>query len=315
MREQFRPNRRVPGTVVGTAWALWRELDVASSRWSPHPGRSPDWIFRGQADATWPLLPSAWRAKGEQAEVIGRVRSRLELERPHLISDPVKLQLRAEMELVKEFVEVAERDGYPLPPDRPEPGGLPRRTDEVVTLAQHFGVPTCQLDFSRDPRVAMFWALHGNADAPNASLAVWALRVEDCRLVSFLNHARSRNPHLLAQDGVAIVIPMEDHFLRSEGRLPSLEEFGGIPDGALVKFELPCAERDELRRLLEVSGVAWSRMTPGYAGAARTVIARYERGWSASIRAPADSRRRSRPTRSGPCRPGPSVPPPSPPPP
>lgn len=177
--------------------------------------------------------------------------------------------------ILHDFVRVAERDGYRLPPDTPRAGRRLPADHEVVTLAQHYGLPTALLDFTRDPFVALFWATEAAFGLEAADLAVWALRLHGLSHVRVHSHARDRNQNLLAQDGVTVEIGMADHFMRATGRLPGLEECVGVPEDALRKLVIPRSQVPELRRMLEVSGVTRSRLTPGYYGVVQTVLSHY----------------------------------------
>lgn len=132
----------------------------------------------------------------------------------------------------------------------------PRPEAEVTSLAQHFGVPTALLDFTENPRIAMFWA---TVDVPEDAYAVsvWALDSRPPRIqgVELPQHPRSRNPHLLAQEGVLVYMTMWDDYYEARGMLPSLETYGHVPDTRLRRFDLPVTEVGALRRLLDAEGL------------------------------------------------------------
>lgn len=269
----FRVGHVVEPEPYDTARDIWRALDPVDERWTRRPARQCEWIFRGQSDAEWGLAPSAWRSNGEAAELVDRARKRC-VRRRGDVPRPWKLQTLAEQQLMQDFIAVAEREGIELPPDTPRSDGRSQRHLEVVTLAQHYGVPTGLLDFTRDPTVALFWAIHCDELSDEGDLAVWALFGKGWEVgLSLHQHAKARNRHLLAQDGVTVEMTMADHFLNVEGRLPGLEECASFAETDIVKLTLPRSEVPELRRLLEVRGVTLARLMPGYSSVARTAMA------------------------------------------
>ena len=126
------------------------ELDETHERWGDH-----SWIYRGQNDESWELMPSLFRdtTKGRIAFY--------------------------EIGLILDFVKNANSVNLPLPSNNPdhyfyykEPKIISQSgvddaygdrlqydfTHAVFAIAQHSGVPTRFLDFSYDPNVAAYFA-------------------------------------------------------------------------------------------------------------------------------------------------------------
>lgn len=107
-----------------------------------------EWVFRGQADARWPLRTSLERA-----------------------TDPRKDSLcSGENDLIDVFKGRAHQFL----------ASTPSQEDDLEWLAlmQHHGAPTRLLDFTRSPYVALFFALEA---APVCShSAVWAVNAQGC---------------------------------------------------------------------------------------------------------------------------------------
>ncbi|HYD94990.1 MAG TPA: FRG domain-containing protein [Noviherbaspirillum sp.] len=114
---------------------LAREVQALSSS-------SQKWLFRGQADARWPLAPSVQRGYSAQQERF----------------------------LTNEFRVRARSRYFSCPVSNDYPGWL--------ALMQHYGLPTRLLDWTYSPLIAAFFAVHPDyiADAPaERDACIWAL--------------------------------------------------------------------------------------------------------------------------------------------
>jgi FRG domain-containing protein len=157
-------------------------LDALSRRRYKFRGTLPrQWIFRGHSDDAYQLTPSALRNNSQQL-----------IERSnHPITDS-KTQRFLEICELDEFFKTADSIGLALPEDtqllrnylkraRHESDVWPQeQVLSLMALAQHHGVPTRLLDWSRHPLKAALFAASGAAkDADKTGrLSVWAFSLD-----------------------------------------------------------------------------------------------------------------------------------------
>lgn len=265
--------------TVATAGEMLLAIDRACAPWTPEGARRCPWVFRGQADSAWPLLPSAWRSTGDEHDIVERVKDSMKAGKladwlSGQCSNPGqaewRLQEAAERYLLHEFIRVARRAGLPLPVDAPPKASLsaPAPEAEVTALAQHFGVPTAVLDFTEDPRTAMFWAV-AHLKPGTQAVSVWAFDVTmpGVEAVSIEHHDRWRNENLKAQEGVLVYMKLANDHLSAGRPLPTLDACG-IPPDRLVRYDLPASEAPALRYRLDAAGYTFARLMPSFHGAA-----------------------------------------------
>lgn len=104
-------------------------LRPSADHWSTHISGKLRWVFRGQRDATWRLMPSAWRDKSEAREEIKLLSSthgaegladfrylldRCRMEVPERIAD-VNEQSETELRMLQEFIAHANVAGISFP--------------------------------------------------------------------------------------------------------------------------------------------------------------------------------------------------------
>lgn len=114
-------------------------------------------VWRGQADASWPVHSTLYRAvvRRNGAELLGRA-----------TEDEL---VEAEKDILGEF------NSWGL-------GGLPLSGVARLAELQHFGAPTRLLGVSLDPTVAAWFAVHDEKhDDDDAFLLAWGLRSRESR--------------------------------------------------------------------------------------------------------------------------------------
>jgi len=276
--------------LTGKLWERFRNA----------PREDVDWVFRGLARESYPLRPSAFRENAFTPFI------RAQVDRP--VTSPAD-QRGLEDHFLVEFCSRADRANIHVPGDRPElrdpRRALPRYDPmefppveklHMVALAQHYGIPTRLLDWTRYPRVAAYFAVEQIAKAkgkkyrPSPSIdgkescAVWALnrgllrlvfqRVQSDPTVHFITAPQATNPNLAAQGGVfTLVQPTKNdvHPLPDVDRA-ILDLADRIPDDLarhspfLVKMILPPKEARTALRLLAADDVNASTIWPGLKG-------------------------------------------------
>lgn len=269
-------------------------------------------VFRGHACDTFELMPSALRT-GTRLLWNNKWRP---------IPFPSKRdQIEAELETLVAFFRVCDRQGLPIPEDSQALRTLlfdewvkngtrdanahariwpPRAFVSLMALAQHYGVPTRLLDWTRISSIAAYFAAKGAlelaagaAGHPTGRLAVWAFDATwadevKVDLLRFVTAPAADIENLRVQQGLFMLA--EDGLERSHDQYPYRAYDRLIFDRAprehdlrraLWKFTLPVSEAPELMRLVASQGIDGGAMFPGYAGAAQCLIERgLWRDWS-----------------------------------
>ncbi len=274
-----------------------------------------DWVFRGHADANWSLLPTALREQTAWEPWASGKGPRPSNEDQRLV----------ELDVMREFYRNADEQGLPVPGDGPEfrrayfthlsgrrfgpraaaDHGIQGRLDEawphediweLSALAQHYGLPTQLLDWSRSPLVSAYFAAEGalRMNAKGGLLSVWALNTEvieaqnllapEDRFLHLVTAPTAGNPNLRAQKGLFTLFrphsrdpdaPPDcrtlDVLLEEPAHHPAFRPnvFGGRP--WLWQVQMEASQAKELLRLLTELHVSANAVYPGFGGAAKAV--------------------------------------------
>ena len=150
-----------------------------------------------------------------------------------------------------------------------------------AALAQHHGVPTRSLDWTRNPFYAAYFAgSEVESQSVDGRIAVWAVRPDllleqgraeryNSEYTRFLHHTvpNSENPYLRSQEGLFIHPTYGCAHIARTGEFPNLEAFAkqvqSESSSAVIRMlALPYSEVGELLRLLWLKGVSRAHLMP-----------------------------------------------------
>lgn len=122
-----------------------KQIDVKS--WSDFKSKIDsfrlEWIYRGQADASWELASSL-----ERSSLLG-------------IDHEIEIVLIAEYrKAIRSFLDCRE---------------IPKTTLEWLSLLQHHGTPTRLIDFTESPYIAAYFAFQEEVSEMSESVAIWCV--------------------------------------------------------------------------------------------------------------------------------------------
>ena len=270
-------------------------LSVLSPRNTALWGEPGKWVFRGQSDDDWHLIPSALRVKGQDHLVGLRGFGFNDAPKPRnqdFGNHEYHQQIRLMKAILSRFHTRFTRSGLHLEKDcintyleaergEPTPDVLP-----FLALAQHHGVPTLLLDWSRRSYVAAYFsAMVGQGARDDQRIAVWCLNQsvlpKGVGYIQFHEPSAWQNPNLAAQDGLFTWTDQEGEFINANiedmvsgpiaGRCAIERDCAIGEDDVLRKIVLSTQQAGRLLQLLSYEGFDGSTLYPGVDGMVRAL--------------------------------------------
>ncbi|MCQ8860089.1 FRG domain-containing protein [Plesiomonas shigelloides] len=243
-------------------------------------------IYRGQADANWSLTPSLLRNESTNPN--------LKFCGKRCTTDQLVFK---EVQLLETFAHYCDSIGIRIPNDSikfrektlssqvqdiyyRQPNLWPNpELIELMAMAQHHGVPTRLLDWTRQPYIAMYFAVSSamanqSAWSKDSMIAIWVLNIELISLyrdVTVVQVPGSTSHHVSAQSGLFTVHPHNGN--RNEDfEIVGLEhQFSVLSNTPLLKLRLPVSQVLTLYHLCLKAGISAATIYPSADGAGKAV--------------------------------------------
>jgi hypothetical protein len=261
---------------------FWEYLSPENPLKKKHRQILTPYIFRGQGNAEWQLIPKVFRNNICKKVLERDVTYERQIEAELLIIDEFKTQCDlAGLKINNDSFEFRQQNNYTsvmlkymrnptLWPDE--------KILDIMALAQHHGVPTRLLDWSKRSYVAAYFAassalMQRDKWTTGMKLAVWALdttKIDLYKSIQIINLPGSTSTNLAAQQGLFTAVK----HLGSTGELfkaKSLEEEFSLPDTPLYQITLPVEQAAKVMIYCELYGVTAATLFPGFDGAAKGV--------------------------------------------
>lgn len=248
-------------------------------------------IFRGQGDADWSLTPSVLRAD---------INAKYKHERGTYTQ--VDQIVMFEYLLLLDFLHYSDEMGFAIPNDSADfrkhmdfskftdrygidgAGWPSKEYFSFIALAQHHGIPTRLLDWTKSPFVAAYFSASQalNLREPPKSLAVWLIDAEALKqtegTLEYVALPGSTSNNLAAQKGVFLIHRQQYGMSRNSSFSPEELKntvnniFEGSENCTAYKITLPSRFAGDLLFRLNKFGVSAATLFPGFDGAARAAL-------------------------------------------
>ena len=253
--------------------------------------RMRDPIFRGQGDANWSLTPSVLRKEINSKYMDVRK-----------IQTAIDQIISFEYMLLLDFLHYSDEMGFMIPNDSPEfrkhmkfseitsrygtdgVGWPSKEYFSFIALAQHHGIPTRLLDWTKSPFVAAYFSATQvlNLEKISEKLAVWVIDSEDLNhlegQLEYVKLPGSTSNNLAAQKGVFLIhrqqngMGINSSFLADDLKDSVNKLFEESKKCTAFKVTLPSVLAGDLLFRCVKFGVSAATLFPGFDGAARGAL-------------------------------------------
>jgi FRG domain len=265
---------------------FWEEMSPIGKRF----GRRHDrFIFRGQSNSEWELVPRVFRTSVINTYKRGMMST--------LSNHPG--QFFFEWSLLHGFIQYCDAAGLTVPGDSMEfrayfdqnnitnVHGITSKNwpqDRVVPLmamAQHHGVPTRLLDWSSNPYVACYHAaatavIRNREDVrADEKIAIFALDLNTLPRIDGVKHLRvpgSTSAYLCSQTGSFLLVDNSGYRGEAFTHNVSVESKLGLHANLLKKVTLPTTLAGDLLLRCDRFGISAASVFPGYDGVGKAVL-------------------------------------------
>lgn len=252
----------------------------------PLDDKPGQFIYRGQRDASWHLIPSILRSNSPSTIISGQKKITADdqiFSELAILGQFVKQCDLLGLKIVNDSAELRENlapKTYPADNYNINPSEWPtEKLIELMALAQHHGVPTHLLDWSKRSYVAAYFAASAalakyDIAQKDAKFAVWALnaaKIHSYKNINIIKVPGSTSSNLAAQSGLFTVVKQPIGWGQPFPHKPLEDEFASAPNSPLWKITLPVKYAAEVLELCELYGVSASTLFHGFDGAARAV--------------------------------------------